>query len=250
MSAYSREEMEEMMRRWLAVNDKAEREGNWRQQVGNCTVTTCPRHGIDRWSARTSRARRRLQRTQHTHVASRHGGVVLGGVVAGVGQLPAALAIASYSRKQEEEAGPSENDLLIEIRDALDRRIAVEDLRAERPECQHLGVELGLQPPEVARELLILHLLELAFADQLRLEFLELVDESLLRMTSEILTSYATVSAVIADLNGDGIWSPEEPYLGYGPAGGFGSDQPAGVPSATRRPRAAMATRQPALDKA
>ncbi len=30
MSAYSREEMEEMMRRWLAVNDKAEQEGNWR----------------------------------------------------------------------------------------------------------------------------------------------------------------------------------------------------------------------------
>jgi hypothetical protein len=30
MAAYSRDEMEEMMRRWLAVNDKAEREGNWR----------------------------------------------------------------------------------------------------------------------------------------------------------------------------------------------------------------------------
>jgi len=30
MSAYKREEMEEMMRRWLAVNDKAEQEGNWR----------------------------------------------------------------------------------------------------------------------------------------------------------------------------------------------------------------------------
>ena len=30
MSEYSREEMEEMMQRWLAVNDKAEREGNWR----------------------------------------------------------------------------------------------------------------------------------------------------------------------------------------------------------------------------
>ena len=30
MSGYSREEMEEMMRRWLAVNDKAERSGDWR----------------------------------------------------------------------------------------------------------------------------------------------------------------------------------------------------------------------------
>ena len=30
MSQFSREEMEEMMRRWLAVNDKAEQEGNWR----------------------------------------------------------------------------------------------------------------------------------------------------------------------------------------------------------------------------
>ena len=30
MAQYSREEMEEMMRRWLAVNDRAEREGNWR----------------------------------------------------------------------------------------------------------------------------------------------------------------------------------------------------------------------------
>ena len=30
MSAYSREEMEEMMKRWIAVNDKAEQEGNWR----------------------------------------------------------------------------------------------------------------------------------------------------------------------------------------------------------------------------
>ena len=30
MSTYSREEMEEMMRRWLAVNDKSEKEGNWR----------------------------------------------------------------------------------------------------------------------------------------------------------------------------------------------------------------------------
>jgi hypothetical protein len=30
MSTYSREEMHEMVRRWLAVNDKAEREGNWR----------------------------------------------------------------------------------------------------------------------------------------------------------------------------------------------------------------------------
>jgi hypothetical protein len=30
MSAYSRDEMEEMMRRWLAVNEKAEKEGNWR----------------------------------------------------------------------------------------------------------------------------------------------------------------------------------------------------------------------------
>ena len=27
---FSREEMEEMMNRWLAVNDKAEQEGNWR----------------------------------------------------------------------------------------------------------------------------------------------------------------------------------------------------------------------------
>ncbi|MCG8413645.1 MAG: hypothetical protein MI746_05435 [Pseudomonadales bacterium] len=30
MSQFSREEMEEMMRRWLAVNDKAEQEGDWR----------------------------------------------------------------------------------------------------------------------------------------------------------------------------------------------------------------------------
>ena len=30
MAAYSREEMEEMMQRWLAVNDRAQREGNWR----------------------------------------------------------------------------------------------------------------------------------------------------------------------------------------------------------------------------
>ena len=30
MSSYSRSEMEEMMCRWLAVNVKAEREGNWR----------------------------------------------------------------------------------------------------------------------------------------------------------------------------------------------------------------------------
>ena len=30
MAQYSREETEEMMRRWIAVNDKAEREGNWR----------------------------------------------------------------------------------------------------------------------------------------------------------------------------------------------------------------------------
>lgn len=30
MSEYSREELEEMMKRWLAVNDKAEQEGNWR----------------------------------------------------------------------------------------------------------------------------------------------------------------------------------------------------------------------------
>lgn len=30
MSAYSREEMEEMVKRWLAVNDKAERSGDWR----------------------------------------------------------------------------------------------------------------------------------------------------------------------------------------------------------------------------
>lgn len=31
MSAYSREEMEQMVAKWLAANDKAEREGNWRQ---------------------------------------------------------------------------------------------------------------------------------------------------------------------------------------------------------------------------
>jgi hypothetical protein len=30
MSAFSRKEMEEMVRRWLEVNDKAEREGDWR----------------------------------------------------------------------------------------------------------------------------------------------------------------------------------------------------------------------------
>ena len=30
MSAFSRAEMEEMMNRWLAVNHKAEQEGNWR----------------------------------------------------------------------------------------------------------------------------------------------------------------------------------------------------------------------------
>ncbi len=31
MAEFSREEMEEMVSRWLAVNAKAEREGNWRQ---------------------------------------------------------------------------------------------------------------------------------------------------------------------------------------------------------------------------
>ena len=30
MATVNREEMEEMMRRWIAVNDKAEQEGNWR----------------------------------------------------------------------------------------------------------------------------------------------------------------------------------------------------------------------------
>ena len=30
MANYTRDEIEEMMRRWIAVNDKAEREGNWR----------------------------------------------------------------------------------------------------------------------------------------------------------------------------------------------------------------------------
>lgn len=30
MSQYTREEMEETMRRWIAVNEQAEREGNWR----------------------------------------------------------------------------------------------------------------------------------------------------------------------------------------------------------------------------
>ena len=30
MAEYSREEMEDMMRRWIDVNDRAEKEGNWR----------------------------------------------------------------------------------------------------------------------------------------------------------------------------------------------------------------------------
>ena len=30
MANYTRDEIEEMMRRWIAVNDKAEQEGNWR----------------------------------------------------------------------------------------------------------------------------------------------------------------------------------------------------------------------------
>ena len=40
MSAYNREEMEEMMSRWLAVNEAAEKSGNWRV-LADCFSENC-----------------------------------------------------------------------------------------------------------------------------------------------------------------------------------------------------------------
>ena len=38
MANYTRDEIEEMMRRWIAVNDKAEQEGNWRHLADFYTI--------------------------------------------------------------------------------------------------------------------------------------------------------------------------------------------------------------------